>query len=46
MASTFAQAALNNTTANTAAGKIASSILSLMSEEKIGCDFLSADHDI
>jgi hypothetical protein len=34
----LAQAALNNTTANTAAGKIASSILSLMSEEKIGCD--------
>jgi hypothetical protein len=30
--------ALNNTTGNTAAGKIASSIISLMSEEKLRCD--------
>jgi hypothetical protein len=34
----LAQGALNNTTANTAAGKIASSILSLMDERKIQCD--------
>jgi hypothetical protein len=33
----IAQAALNNTTANTAAGKIASSILSVMPEKKLGC---------
>jgi hypothetical protein len=32
------QAALDNMTANTAAGKIASSLLRLMLEEKIGCD--------
>jgi hypothetical protein len=34
----LAQAALNATTASTAAGKIASSILSLMEEGKIKCD--------
>jgi hypothetical protein len=34
----LSKAALNNTTANTAAGKIASSITSLMSEEKLRCD--------
>ena len=32
------QGALNNLKANTAAGKIASSILSLMNETKIRCD--------
>jgi hypothetical protein len=34
----LAQGALNNTTANTASGKIASSILSLMDETKIQCN--------
>jgi hypothetical protein len=34
----LAQGALNNATANTAAGKIASSILSLMDETKIPCN--------
>jgi hypothetical protein len=34
----LAQGALNDTAANTAAGKIASSILSLMDETKIRCD--------
>jgi hypothetical protein len=34
----LAQAALNNTTGGTAAGQIASSILSLMTEKKLQCD--------
>jgi hypothetical protein len=34
----LAQAALNNTTVGTAAGKIASSILSLLPEDKLACD--------
>jgi hypothetical protein len=34
----LSKTALNNTTANTAAGKVASSIISLMSEEKLRCD--------
>jgi hypothetical protein len=34
----LAKGALNNTTGSTAAGKIVSSIISLMSEKKLGCD--------